>query len=206
MKQFLNFYMVCLFCFLLSTGHPDTTGTSLHAGVGHGALNVNVYHFPILNCRRAHATRLASVPEPGRDVTHAKRVGRQIVAHANAEHRRQRQQDSRRSSSSSDRTYHVERQQVRQKSELLFFISAEYTLREQNGVQDARCKIIDRYREEQWKEEDRKKMNIKFEFNKSRRLDNSAFSVEMMNLFRKSFCRIFISILISLDPIDYLIL
>lgn len=64
--------------------------------------------------RRAHATRLASVPEPGRDVTHAERVGRQTVAHAGPERRRQLQQDRRRrrrrcSRHSSD---HFERQQV----------------------------------------------------------------------------------------------
>lgn len=44
---------------------------------------------------RPHATRLASVhrPEPGGDVAHTERFGRQTVAYANAERRRRRQQD-----------------------------------------------------------------------------------------------------------------
>jgi len=41
--------------------------------------------------RQAHETRLASIPEPDRHVTHAKRVGRQIITNASPERRRQRQ-------------------------------------------------------------------------------------------------------------------
>lgn len=64
--------------------------------------------------RRAHATRLASVPEPGRHVTHVERVGRQTVTHTGPERRQQRQQDRRRRRRRCSRhSYdHFERQQV----------------------------------------------------------------------------------------------